>query len=92
VLLILFAIFVFAVVAYVYWDKASEHPPGLSRWLWIAFALAGGGALALRGDDTAPRWGKVAVAALAVVLGVLFKLARQRALARAGDRPPGPPA
>jgi Ni,Fe-hydrogenase I cytochrome b subunit len=46
VLLILFAILVFAVAGYAFWDRVRQEPAGATRWLWLASVVALSGALA----------------------------------------------
>jgi hypothetical protein len=75
VLLVLFAIFVFAVVAYVYWGRMRELPPGTPRWLWLASVWALGGAMAATGSGIP---GPLIVAAWLVTLGLIALAERAR--------------
>jgi hypothetical protein len=75
VLLVLFAIFVFAVVAYVYWDRMRELPPGAPRWLWLAAVWALGGAMAATGSGIP---GPLIAAAWLVTLGLIALASRAR--------------
>jgi low temperature requirement protein LtrA len=82
VLLIPFAIVVFAVVIYVYAVKALDEPRG-TRWLWFASVVAASGALALTGDDVAT---PVKVAAWLITLALLGLLASAKDRAQAQSR------
>jgi uncharacterized membrane protein len=81
VLLILFAIFVFAVVGYVYWDRMRQEPAGASRWLWLASVVALGGALACNTVEM-PTLARVAMWLLVLALMAATHRARERARAR----------
>jgi cytochrome c biogenesis factor len=80
VLLILFAIFVFAVVAYLLWDRMRREPAGAPRRLWLASVIAFSAALACN---------TVEMSTLARVAMWLVVLALVGAAARARERATG---
>jgi hypothetical protein len=81
VLLILFAIVVFAVVGYAFWDGMRQEPAGAPRWLWLASVVALGSALACNTVEM-PTLARVAMWLFVLAL----MAATQRARERAGTR------
>ncbi len=77
-LLILFAIFVFAVAGFVYWDGMRQEPAGATRWLWLASVVALGGALACNTVEM-PTLARVAMWLFVLVLMAATIRARERA-------------
>jgi hypothetical protein len=80
VLLNLFAIFVFAVVAYLSWDRMRREPAGAPRRLWLASVIAFSAALACN---------TVEMSTLVRVVMWLFVLTLGGAAARARERATG---
>jgi uncharacterized membrane protein len=77
VLLVLFAIFVFGVCAWLFWARAQDEPAG-TRLLWFASVVALGCAFATNGEDL-PTAVKVGAYAFAAVLIALTTRAQSRA-------------
>jgi hypothetical protein len=83
VLELLFAIIVFAVVGYVFWDRVRHEPPGAPRRLALAAIFAMSGALAATGHRTP--WPLIVGAWL---LTFALIAAADSAASRARDRAP----